>query len=247
MGATRVDHEGATHVGRVRTLNEDSWRALPDAGVFVVADGMGGHRRGDWASAQIVEMIEAADLPHDFDAACERLAAVLHQANTRVFAEGERAGEQTGSTVVALLMRDRRFAALWVGDSRAYVSRGGMLYRLTHDHTQVQAMLDRGLISDADAATHPMRHVLARAVGVQPTLEVDVIRDEIEPGDVFLLCSDGLTARVADAEIAAALARSGPCARELIDLTLERGAPDNVTVVAVVPREPTSLTFRPVS
>lgn len=231
----RLEHAVLTHAGRVRANNEDAYCARPDAGLFLVADGMGGHENGEWAAAAIADAIRDVALSGHFEADSQAVAEALHRANATIWAEAQARGLQMGSTAVALLIRDRRFAVLWVGDSRAYLQRGEQLVRISHDHTQVQEMIDRGLLSPEDADGHPMSHVLARAVGVRDTVAVDVIADEIEPGDVFLLCSDGLMARVEDAEIDAILRVQDAAARveRLVALTLERGAPDNVTVVTV--------------
>ncbi|HEX8555508.1 MAG TPA: protein phosphatase 2C domain-containing protein [Sphingomonas sp.] len=231
----RFDSAALTHEGRVRTNNEDAYCVRLSDGLFVVADGMGGHENGEWASAAIAEAIRTVELPGDFDAAWTAVGEAIHAANSTVWNEAQARGLQMGSTCVVLLVRDARFAVLWVGDSRAYLSRGGQLVQLSHDHTQVQEMIDRGLLTPQEAEGHPMGHVLARAVGVQPIVEVDVVSDEIEPGDVFLLCSDGLTARVEDHEINHAMSSrdAEDRVRVLVDLTLARGAPDNVTIVTV--------------
>ena len=152
-----------------------------------------------------------------------------------------------GSTVVALLVQDRRFAVLWAGDSRIYLRRDRSLHQLTRDHTQVQDMVDAGLLSPEEAKEHPMKHVLARAVGVQPRLELDAIVDEADVGDMFLLCSDGLTGQVSDDEIVTTMNGRQPqavCAA-LVELCLERGAPDNVTTVAVACEEITRISLAP--
>jgi serine/threonine protein phosphatase PrpC len=151
-------------------------------------------------------------------------------------------GKQMGSTVVSLVIRGPEFIVLWAGDSRAYLYRQGQLIQLTRDHTQVEAMMERGLLTPEEAADHPMKHVLARAVGVQETLEIDGVRDRIESRDIFVLCSDGLSGVVSDAEIAAMLAEHGHAAGDLlVAACLERGAPDNVTVTLVAANEPTLL------
>lgn len=241
----RFDFGALSHEGRVRTNNEDAYCVRGGDGLFAVADGMGGHENGEWASAAIVEELNALALPSDFDAAWTVVGEALHAANARIWAEAEARGLQMGSTVVVLLVRGTRFAILWVGDSRAYLSRDGVLVQLSHDHTQVQEMIDRGLLTAAQAEGHPMSHVLARAVGVRASVEVDVISDEIEPGDIFLLCSDGLTARVHDHEIGAILEShdADDRVRKLVELTLARGAPDNVTVVSVSAQQPTAPVF----
>ena len=248
-GTTRLEHAALSHEGRVRTNNEDAFCVRPEDGLFVVADGMGGHEHGEWASAAIADALRATPLPADFDAASLAVAEALHRANAIIFAEAESRGLQMGSTVVVLLVRDGRFAILWVGDSRAYLRRDGQLIQISHDHTQVQEMIDRGLLSPEDAEGHPMSHILARAMGVRDVVEVDVIADEVEGGDTFLLCSDGLTARLEDDEIGEILGEPDPDQRvaRLVKLTLDRGAPDNVTVVTVNVQPSTLLHFQPIS
>ena len=239
----RIDSVAGTHPGLVRRVNEDGLCDRGADGLWVVADGMGGHAHGDWASGAVIQALESIDVAGDFDTAAQSVAAAIHSANRRIWSESQRRGQQMGSTVVALLVRDRRFAIIWVGDSRAYLLRGGALHLLSRDHTQVQEMVDRGLISEADARHHPGGHVLARAIGVGARMAVDVVADEVEPGDLFLLCSDGLTGKVEDAELATILASGGQQAMldTLIDTTLERGAPDNVTAILVGVRETTML------
>lgn len=242
-GSSRLEHAALSHEGRVRTNNEDSFCVRADEGLFLVADGMGGHENGEWASAAIADEFTAMVLPTDFDEASLAVAAALHRANAVIFAEAQGRGIQMGSTAVALLVRDGRFAILWVGDSRAYLRRDDRLVQMSHDHTQVQEMIDRGLLSPQDAEGHPMSHILARAMGVREAVEVDVITDEVESGDVFLLCSDGLMARVEDKEIEDMLAEPDPDVRvkRLVAMTLDRGAPDNVTVITVAVPQTTLL------
>jgi len=242
--ALRLYDALTTHVGAVRAANEDSVIALPQAGFWVVADGMGGHANGKLASQTIVDHVARIDWPDKFEDACIAAADALHAANTAVFAEAESLGERMGSTVVSLLVRGRQFAVLWAGDSRAYLYREGQLHHLSTDHTQVQEMIDRGLLTPEQAAGHPMGHVLARAVGVSPALELDAVSDVAHPGDVFLLCSDGLHSVLNDREITTVLAVDGRAATDvLVSWCLERGAPDNVSVIVVSAHEPTALSF----
>ena len=240
----RVETGALTHVGKVRSNNEDSHLAREESGLWVVADGMGGHEGGEWASAKIVEELGDLVLPADFDQACEKIAGAIHSANSAIYRKAVQRGRQMGSTVVALFVRGNRFLVFWVGDSRAYLLRDGKLLRINRDHSQIQEMLDRGLISAQDAAGHPMSHVLARAVGVVETMELDSRTGEIEAGDIFLLCSDGLHGFVPESEIARVL-RGSPdeSSEQLVQLTLERGAPDNVTVITVMFTEPTLLSL----
>src|SRR3954447_7721610 len=182
-----------THPGRVRSNNEDSVLARPDKGLWAVADGMGGHEKGEWASAAITAALAEATLSDDFDEAAAAVAQALPTASEQIWAEGQSLGAPMGSTAVALLLRDSRFAAFWAGDSRCYLLRAGVLYQLTTDHSQVQDMVAAGRLTPEEAEGHPMAHVLSRAVGVEPELELDAVSDEAMIDDVFLICSDGLT------------------------------------------------------
>jgi serine/threonine protein phosphatase Stp1 len=232
-----------THEGCVRDHNEDSWFAAEEQGLWAVADGMGGHEGGEWASAVVVDQLRELGLDGAFDECCEQIAEAIHAANRLIFAEALKRGKQMGTTAVILFVRARRFAVLWVGDSRAYLLRDGVLHQISKDHTQIQEMLDRGLLDPSEAEKHPMRHILARAVGVTEAMEVDVIVDDIEAGDTFLLSSDGLHCCVGQNDIRSILGGSSPdvIATKLVEMSLDHGAPDNVTVVAVRFREATLL------
>ncbi|SMF70707.1 PP2C family protein-serine/threonine phosphatase [Allosphingosinicella indica] len=243
----RIESDAKTHEGRVRPMNEDSFIALEGNGFWAVADGMGGHEKGEWASACVVAEFEKIEFPESFEEAADRIVAAVVTANRCVYAEATQRKLQMGSTIVALYMRDRHYAVFWVGDSRAYRLRGGKLEQLSRDHSQVQEMVDRGLMEAKDAVGHPMGHVLTRAVGVRPEIEVDRAIGEVEPGDTYLLCSDGLHGYVDEAEILRLLGRGSPgeASEQLVVRTLERGAPDNVTVVTVSVSEPTLLSLPP--
>ena len=245
--ALRFVDAARSDVGKVRTANEDSYLAAPSLGLWAVADGMGGHDNGQWASRAVVQSLEAAPLTGAFDEDSVSVADAIHAANARVHAEAEAHGRQMGSTAAGLLVRSGRFAVFWAGDSRVYLLRDSVLHRLTRDHSQVQEMVDRGLLTPEEAVGHPMSHVISRAVGVDARLEVDVIVDEACPGDVFVLCSDGLYGVVTDAEIAEVIGahRPGAACDRLLALCLERGAPDNVTVIAVACDQITLLTLAP--
>lgn len=242
----RIEEDANSNVGCVRSANEDSYLASLRDQVWIVADGMGGHANGKMASNAIVDAVAAAEIPEELVPACEAVSTAIHSANALIFEEAQAAGQQMGSTVVGLVIRDRQFAILWAGDSRAYVYRDRQLHQISRDHTQVQEMIDRGLMRPEDAEGHPMGHVLARAVGVQPVLEIDAVVDEALPGDIFLLCSDGLHGVLSDEEIVALLAQNGRLATAaLIDACIARGAPDNVSVILVSATEPTTLSFAP--
>lgn len=241
-GSFRIEDSSISHVGHVRSENEDCHASLAWAGVWVVADGMGGHHNGRFASQAIADSVGSVEASDDLDGAFHAVAGAIHHANATIFAKSLEVGKQMGSTVVALILRCTDFVVLWAGDSRAYLYRDGQLIQLTRDHTQVEALLERGLLTPEEVLDHPMKHVLARAVGVQEALEIDAIRDRVESRDIFLLCSDGLHGVLEDHEIAAILAEQGQAAGEaLIATCLDRGAPDNVTITLVTASEPTLL------
>jgi serine/threonine protein phosphatase PrpC len=241
----RIESWAKTHEGRVRAHNEDSYCAREPQGLWAVADGMGGHEGGEWASAKIVEKLDAVDLPADLEAGAALIADAIRAANRAILVEARGRHKQMGSTVVTLLVVGERYKVQWVGDSRAYLLRDGELRQLSRDHSQVQEMVDRGIMKPEEAVGHPMSHILSRAVGVRDEVQVDTVDGEVLPGDVFLLCSDGLHGYVDEAEIARMLARGSPerASEELVEKTLANGAPDNVTVIAVWASDPTLLSL----
>ncbi len=230
----------ATDVGSVRTLNEDAWLDRPDLGLWAVADGMGGHEAGDYASRAIVHALHDLDPPANAPEFLSAVGDCLATVNAGLrSAAAERGVALIGSTVVALLIFDGHFACLWAGDSRLYRLRDGGLDQITKDHSQVQELVDSGVI-DADAAErHPAANVITRAVGAGDVLDLDLRQGRIEPGDLFLLCSDGLFKALPEREIAAILA-SNPVetgAQCLVERALAAHASDNVTAVIVAARE----------
>ncbi|HEX4112742.1 MAG TPA: protein phosphatase 2C domain-containing protein [Stellaceae bacterium] len=234
--SSRFASVALTDVGKVRKLNEDAFLDDPAAGLWLVADGVGGHARGDYASQLTVATLAKIG-PQESAAAL--LAAVkdglsLVNENLLAFAANEHV-DIVATTVVALLCFGQHYAVLWAGDSRLYLLRGGQLYTVTRDHTAVQEMVDEGIITAEQALHHPRRNVITRAVGITGTLVLDMAKDRIEPGDLFLLCTDGLTKVMEDEEIARALVERGGAGAPayFIAKAIERGAPDNVTVVTV--------------
>jgi serine/threonine protein phosphatase PrpC len=237
---------GQTHVGRVRTVNEDAFLERPSLGLWAVADGMGGHRRGDVASRMIVSAL--ADLPVPGDARTLRrsVESAISEVNDRLRADSAD-GSISGSTVVLLLVHARHFAVLWAGDSRVYRLAADGLELLTHDHSVVQELVDRGEISPAAARHHPLGNQITRAVGAAPDLVLDAVQGELRSEDRFLLCSDGLTRHLTDEDIRQALEGSDPDAavRQLIEATLDRGGTDNVTAIVVMVGGAEERTFPP--
>lgn len=241
----RIEWRACTDRGSVREVNEDSFAAMPESGIWVVADGMGGHERGDWASACVVEEIEAVAPDDQFNILLQNTSDAVHRANAAIYAESQTQGAHIGSTVVSLVISRRRFGIIWAGDSRAYLLRDHVLHQLTRDHTQVQALVDRGILAPEDASTHPMSHVLSKAVGVEEALELEGFADDMRSGDVFLLCSDGLYGTLAHAELQSIIEHYPPdeCSQRLISRCLEIGAKDNVTAIVIHAQEPTQLVF----
>lgn len=221
-----------THPGR-RAQNEDAVLARDDLGVWAVADGMGGHQGGSWAAATVIETL--ARLACEADGRPVALERAVAEGNQEIVEAGRQIGGTIGTTFAALAFDGQAMTGLWVGDSRIYRWRDGVLERLTRDHSIVQELVDRGTLQPAEAERHPMAHVLSRAVGVQAAVDADRFGLEAVPGDMFLLCSDGLTRVVSEPEIAAELATGNAQAATdtLMELTLARGAPDNVSVVVV--------------
>lgn len=224
----------STHPGAVRKRNEDSLVDRPDLGLWAVADGAGGHGAGDVASAAIAEALSS--IPPGLTAA-EMLAQVrlrlagVH-ADLQARAEARGTGGIIASTIVVLLVRGEHYAALWAGDSRIYRLRGGELHRLTRDHSLVQELVDAGEIDEAEAESHPRANVITRAVGAGGELVLDKVADRIQPGDRYMLCSDGVFKELPESRIASLLAE-GATAEELVRLAVEAGARDNVSVVVI--------------
>ncbi|MGM0433411.1 MAG: PP2C family protein-serine/threonine phosphatase [Pseudomonadota bacterium] len=202
---------GFTHQGGTREHNEDAWRAWPEAGLWLVVDGMGGHSAGDVASRIICDTV-ARDLAQAGAAAydVERLEHSLQRANEAIRDYGARSlsGGTLGATLVALQIRDGRYQLLWAGDSRCYRLRSQRLEQLSEDHSQVNDMIRAGLLAREEARGHPLAHVVTRALGVESRLELERKQGETRPGDLFMLCSDGISDEFADEQLHRFLANS---------------------------------------
>jgi protein phosphatase len=249
--ATVSHSAAASHVGKVRSNNQDSGYA--GRTLFMVADGMGGHAGGDVASSIAVKRIIEADKPYASAQDAEfALQAALIGANAQlaetVFEHAELTG--MGTTVSAIVVLENEIAIAHIGDSRIYLLRDRELSQITIDHTFVQRLVDSGRITEAEAMVHPRRSVLMRVLGdVEASPEIDTSILATIAGDRWLLCSDGLTGVVSHTNMASALA-SGASAQDVADLlvkeSLDGGAPDNVTVVIVDIGEHVARTDRPV-
>ncbi len=224
--------DAATHPGAVRKRNEDSLVHRPDLGLWAVADGAGGHGAGDVASQAVAAALDA--IPPGLSAAeilaqaRLRLAGVHAELQAQAAMLGE--GRIIATTVVLLLARHGHFACLWAGDSRAYLLRAGILQRVTRDHSLVQEMVDQGTLTEAEAEAHPQANVILRAVGATGELVLDKVSGRIAPGDMLLLCSDGLFKAMPEEELAGLLLQ-GATAAVIIDAAVARGARDNVSVI----------------
>ena len=237
-------HVGAgTDVGRIRQGNEDNFFAEADErrGVFVVADGMGGHAAGEVASEMAVTIVSRHLLPlqsvRDAGAA-DLVNKALQDANRAIFermlAETDKQG--MGTTASVMVLSDHGYLIGQIGDSRVYLYRDGTLTQITKDHSYVQEQVDAGLLTPEQARYHPYSNVITRCVGASDEVEADIYSGEVRVGDVFLLCSDGLTGMVDDRRLAQLLmARSGPgrIVDSLITEANGRGGLDNITAIVV--------------
>ena len=235
-GSIRWTSASRSHPGRVREVNEDACLEQPKCGTWAVADGMGGHSLGEFASRVAIRSL--MDLPTT--GTLEQRAAAaetrLLEANRRLRAEAARRDVPViGTTIAALLVTENRFACVWAGDSRIYLYRDGRLKQLTRDHSQLEAVRSLHVGSSDDTLDRPPANVITRALGGDDQLELDAVGADVADGDLFLLCSDGLTNEVSEAAIVQALL-PGSCrlaADALVEMALERGGRDNITAVVV--------------
>ncbi len=239
MPMTPVQHYQSasySHVGMVRQVNEDACLAVPESGLWAVADGMGGHAAGDYVSSLIVDALRRIPASPSLPVYSNALRLALDQVNALVRDQAQLRGiGMMGSTVVLLAARGSQGMCLWAGDSRLYRLRGGQLTGVSRDHSYVQELVDSGLLTDAEARLHPRANIVTRAIGVGNELELDSAFLHILPGDTYLLCSDGLNKTAEDHEIRDVLCHSDAYAvvRSLVHLGLTRGAPDNITAVVI--------------
>lgn len=225
-----------TDVGCRRSVNEDSFLSRPDCGLWVVSDGMGGHAAGDFASQTIVSELNSIGMSASPDDLQARFMERITRANATIYHHAATLQRGTiGATLVALLVHGEDYACIWSGDSRIYLLRDGQFVQQTRDHTELRMLLDSGAISEEEAENWPRKNVITRAIGVTEAPQCDVVSGKLVLDDVFILCSDGLTEHLTDAEIgeiAGSLPPKDAC-DAMIRLTLERGAKDNVTVIAM--------------
>ncbi|PWR01184.1 serine/threonine-protein phosphatase [Meridianimarinicoccus roseus] len=233
---TGIRYNAVTHVGRVRKINEDSILALPDQGIWVVADGMGGHAAGDFASQTIVERVAA--LPQDLSPGdrMRSLRDAIQTAHDAILDEAARQGGVTiGAAVVALMVADGHFVAFWAGDSRLYLYRDGAIDLLTSDHSVVAEFVKAGRMTWDEAEMHPQSNAITHAVGVGEVPGLEKIRGQTRPGDRFLLCSDGLN-KYAGFETLRQTLKAAPIETvtdRLLQIALDGGGKDNISIIVL--------------
>lgn len=226
----------ATDVGKVRKVNEDSFLDRSDLGVWVVADGMGGHSAGDVASRMVVEALAAVPADGGLAKVADEFEDRLVKANTDLVTLARESRKKTiGCTVVALALRQEHALVAWAGDSRLYRLRRGKLEQLTQDHALVEELVTVGLVSREEAEKHPQANRITRAIGAGEPLYVDFEVFALEKGDRFLLCSDGLYKEIGDTDIGAVMAKplAEDPARRAVEAAVTREGRDNVTVIVV--------------
>lgn len=226
-----------SEVGNVRKLNEDACLDAPGRGLWVVADGMGGHEAGDLASQMVVEDLDRVEAPERFGAFVDEVEDCVLLSNQRLYAMAHQSDEPRviGCTLACMLAYGNHCLSIWAGDSRVYRLRGGKLDQITRDHSEVEEMIARGEIKREEAESHPSANVITRAVGGIQNLYLDLTLERLEDGDRYLICSDGLYKDLSAGDIEERLGTGGcvDACNELMDTALSRECPDNVTVVVV--------------
>jgi PPM family protein phosphatase len=244
---TRLSVGSCTDVGAVRTRNEDSIflepldspEAATHGWLGIVADGLGGHRRGDLASQLAVQTtrdVFYGKQPASAGDTADRLRLAVERANELIRHTGEESAStaEMASTITAAVIQGAQLTVAQVGDSRGYLIRNSRLRQITHDHSLVDELVRNGGLTPEQAANHPNRNVITRALGTRDTVQVDTFAEEVHDEDVVVLCSDGLYRCVEESEIARALVSDPQTAAEqLVALTIQRGAPDNVSLIII--------------
>jgi len=226
----RIADGARSDVGRGRPENEDSFLVDPEHHLYAVADGMGGHRAGEVASATAIETLMAAYLGG------QRVDEAVEAANAAVFAKAAEnaAMRGMGTTLTAIAVQDGKAVVGHVGDSRAYLMRDGTVTQVTDDHSLVEQLVREGRLSPEEAQNHPQRAIITRALGIDADVDVDTFRVDLRPGDRLLICSDGLTNMLSDDTIAQTLRRHADpqqAADTLVDMANQAGGDDNITVI----------------
>jgi protein phosphatase len=231
-------------VGLVRKMNEDAFLDQAERGLWAVADGMGGHALGAFASGKVIQVLSGTTCPGDIESYTDVVRQRLQEANRELrLASAARGLNTIGSTVAVLLAHERHCGYLWAGDSRIYRYRNQRLTQLTRDHNVAQDLKAKGQTLPDELARHPSHSAVTRAVGAEDMLELDAEMADVRDGDIFLLCSDGLSNAVTGQDICDALL-PGNCrqaAETLLAIALQRGGRDNISAVVVRADDPDAL------
>jgi serine/threonine protein phosphatase PrpC len=244
VASRRIHSYGMTDVGLVRRRNEDVWGELPEQHCYLLSDGMGGHLGGDIAAQETIHTLaeyirtHLAEEEEEPEAVIKRLRKGIEEANEAVYtlSRSDRSLRGMGATLCCLYLCGQQMVVAHVGDSRIYRLRADELTRLTSDHSLVTELLESGQISEEEAERFIYKHIITRAMGTKTYVEPDIQLDPTEAGDLYMLCSDGLTDRLGDAEIEQLLLAESDLekvADRLRDRVYEEGAPDNITILFV--------------
>jgi protein phosphatase len=231
----RLIAHGKTDKGLVRKENEDAFCIEKDLGLLAIADGMGGHASGEVASKMAIEILRES-LKKEGEPLPDRLSSGVKLANRTIYeaAQSQPQLNGMGTTLTALQLDGNRLSIAHVGDSRAYLIRGGVIEQLTDDHTIVSEQVARGMITREEAARSDMRNILSKALGIAPEVDVDMEELTVSEGDQLVLCSDGLSELISDDEILSEVQSSKRpeiVCDELVNLAIQRGGEDNITVI----------------
>jgi len=232
-----VTTSSITHTGCVRQKNEDALLAMPESGLWAVADGMGGHEAGDYASQCIIAHLHQAGLQYQGTALVNEIPRALASANEEIYhyAQQHTHSKLVGSTIVVLIVEDENYHCFWSGDSRCYLSREQTFKALTCDHTEAEALIARGLLTPAQAENSKEANTLTDAIGVDQSPHIDYVKDYIYEEDRFLLCTDGLTKVFSDTALAESILHSDidNINRHFLSQALKFGAPDNLSSIII--------------
>ncbi|MBN2055724.1 Stp1/IreP family PP2C-type Ser/Thr phosphatase [bacterium] len=255
----KLSYSACSDLGRKRVKNEDRYRIAPEADLFLVADGMGGHIAGEIASKIAVDTIEdfittvndedtwPFEISEDLPLPGNQLRVAIQLANEKInsLAAKEEHFDGMGTTIVGMILQDGVSYIGHVGDSRAYLMRNGNLTLLTQDHSWVNMQVNLGLMNRAEARRHPWKNIITRALGTKPEVDVDIRIQPVKPDDILLLCTDGLNSHVRDEEIKTILRENRQdlerAVKMLIDLANLKGGDDNITVLVVAVEEETPM------
>jgi len=234
-----IESNGVTHTGHVRTRNEDSYLVLPEQSLWVVADGMGGHHAGDFASQSITQNLGLYKQAKSLEESILLLEENVINTNAIIRKKASKLGKNMtiGATVVCAYIWQNFLFAFWAGDSRLYRFRDGQLIRLTEDHSYVEELVKMGKIEAKDAETHPASNVVLRAVGIDDTLRLDFEYFDLLDGDIFIICSDGLYKDLVEEKISPIIQQNSDnmenLAQSLLSSSLEAGGTDNTSIITI--------------